>query len=152
MNFDRWLPPAFFEAWMGVLDATFSFYFENQNDKISWKWGSKKAFTTKNVYDHLTSGQARAYFDHIWKAKIPCKIKVFTWLLEKGTILTKDDMVKRKWWVTPLCVFCDQLEMVDHLFFQCSVVRCIRGMAAYWGSHLSFSICCHLLGNLEMQK
>jgi len=42
LNFNRWLPPSLFETWMGVVDETFSYSFENQNDKVSWKWGSKR--------------------------------------------------------------------------------------------------------------
>ena len=82
LDFDRWLPPSFFEEWMGIVNEAFSFNFIQQADKISWKWGSKKIFTTKSTYDHL-SNQARVNFDHIWKAKIPYKVKIFTWLLEK---------------------------------------------------------------------
>ena len=124
LDFDRWLPPSFFEEWMGIVNEAFSFNFIQQADKISWKWGSKKIFTTKSTYDHL-SNQARVNFDHIWKAKIPYKVKIFTWLLEKNAILTKDNLVRRKWLGSPSCAFCEQPKSVDHLFFQCSVARCI---------------------------
>ena len=29
--------------------------------------------------------------------EVSYKIKNFTWLIEKGVVLTKDNMVKRKW-------------------------------------------------------
>jgi len=80
--FDRWLPPSMFEEWMEIINATFSFNFKQQPDEISWKWGVKKIFTTKSVYDHLTH-QTKVRSEHIWKAKIPYKVKIFTWLLEK---------------------------------------------------------------------
>ena len=94
--FDRWLPPILFEEWMGVINDTFSFNFRQQADEIGWKWESKKKFTTKSTYEHLTP-HARVHFDHIWKAKIPYKIKIFTWLLEKNAILTKYNLIRRKW-------------------------------------------------------
>ena len=96
LNFSRWLPPNLFEAWMEVLGETFSFHFVKKNDTVSWKWCSKKVFTTKSVYGHLTLGPRGGHFTHIWKAKIPYKIKIFTWLVEQGAVLTKDNMVKRK--------------------------------------------------------
>ena len=80
--FDRWLPPSMFEEWMEIINATFSFNFKQQPDEISWKWGVKKIYTTKSVYDHLTH-QTKVRSEHIWKAKIPYKVKIFTWLLEK---------------------------------------------------------------------
>ena len=128
LPFDRWLPPSFFEEWLGILDATFSFNFEDANDKVSWKWGRNKMFTTKSTYDHLTVGQSRGHFNHIWKAKIPYKIKIFTWLLEKDVVLTKDNLIRRNWLGNPSCIFCGQLETSKHLFFQCPVARCIWGM------------------------
>ena len=75
--FDRWLPPILFEEWMGVINDTFSFNFRQQADEIGWKWESKKKFTTKSTYEHLTP-HARVHFDNIWKEKIPYKIKIFT--------------------------------------------------------------------------
>jgi hypothetical protein len=44
--------------------------------------------------------------------------------------MTKDNMTKRKWTGNPTCVFCNQLETRDHLFFQCSVARCVWGTVA----------------------
>ena len=41
LDFYRWLPPALFENWMKVLEETFSYHFENQSDKISWRWGKR---------------------------------------------------------------------------------------------------------------
>lgn len=32
-----------------------------------------------------------------WKAKLPLKIKIFLWYLKWGVILTKDNLVKRRW-------------------------------------------------------
>jgi hypothetical protein len=85
--------------------------------------GGKGFSLPESVYEHITNGQSRANFAHILKAKISYKIKIFTWLLEKNGVLTRDNMVKRNWLGNPSCVFCDQLETVDHLFFQCLVER-----------------------------
>jgi hypothetical protein len=39
-------------------------------------------------------------------------------------------MKKRKWEGNPICVFCDQVETISHLFFQCSNARCVWGIVA----------------------
>lgn len=75
-------------------------------------------------------------YSRIWKAKIPYKIKIFLWLLEQGATLTKDNMLKRKWVGDPTCRFCDNVETLDHLFFQCSTVKIIWGcVAACFGTN-----------------
>ena len=74
-DFSSWLPPLFFESWMGVIEEVFAHRFENQDDKISWRWSGKKVFTTKSVYEHLTASLRGPKFAHIWKAKIPYKVK-----------------------------------------------------------------------------
>ena len=125
LNFSRWLPPSLFEDWMRIVEMTFSFNFEARDDFVSCSWSRKKIFTTKCVYNHLSSAGENNNFNHIWKSKLSYKIKIFTWLLEKGDILTKDNMIRRKWIGYPSCRFCDQLESIDHLFFQCPVAKCV---------------------------
>ena len=128
LNFSRWLHHSLFEEWMGIVDKTFSFNFETQEDIVSWSWSSKKIFTTKSVYNHTSSDGEINSFNHIWRSKLPYKIKIFTWLLEKGAILTKDNMLRRKWIGDPSSKFCDQPETIDHLFFQCSIAKCVWAM------------------------
>jgi hypothetical protein len=52
----------------------------------------------------------------------------FTWLLENNAVLTKDNMIKKKWVGNPSYMFCPQVETVEHLFFQCTVARCVWGI------------------------
>jgi hypothetical protein len=64
---------------------------------VIWKWSANKHFSVKSVYDHLSKDVSRPPFKRVWKAKLPEKIKVFMWLVEQKAILTKDNMIKRKW-------------------------------------------------------
>ena len=61
----------------------------------------------------------------IWKMKIPLKTKLFAWYLQRGVILTKDNLAKRNWQGSKKCVFCHQDETIKHLFFQCQFARSI---------------------------
>lgn len=45
--------------------------------------------------------------------------------MENGAVLTKDNMLRRKWKGNPDRYFCDQKETQDHLFFTCSVAKVI---------------------------
>jgi len=85
-------------------------------------------FTTKSVYNRLTSGDNGDSFSRIWKAKLPYKIKIFLWLLEQNSIFTKDNMIRRKWVGDPKCYFCTQNETANHLFFDCPVAIVVLGI------------------------
>jgi hypothetical protein len=56
---------------------------------------------------------------------IPSKIKIFMWLLTNDAVLTKDNLVKRKWQGDTKCMFCEVDESIDHLFFQCPIARVV---------------------------
>jgi hypothetical protein len=139
LQFNRWLPPIFFEQWLNIIDKVYSYEFNINNDVIKWKWGGKGKFTTKSVYDHLTQDDDGFHFTHIWKSKIPYEVKIFTWLLENNAVFTKNNMVKRKWSGNPICMFCNQNESANHLFFQCCLARFIWGViGACFGRNTSF--------------
>ena len=55
----------------------------------------------------------------IWNMKIPIKTKVFAWYLRRGVILTKDNLAKRNWQGSKMCVFSHHDETIKHVFFQC---------------------------------
>ena len=95
-----------------------------------WKLNKSGEFSTKSVYDLLTSGDTGHPFNHIWKDKIPHRIKIFMWLCENEAILTKDNMIKRKWNGDPSCYFCSASENMDHLFFLCPVAKVVWGVIA----------------------
>lgn len=60
-----------------------------------------------------------------WKLKIPIKIRFFLWLISKKLIRTMDNLLKRGCQGTNRCYTCGKTEIIDHLFFQCSVASCI---------------------------
>jgi hypothetical protein len=70
---------------------------EGGQDMAIWKWSPSKKFTVKSVYAQLTKNDADPSFKRIWKSKIPEKIKCFMWLVEQDAILTKDNLIRRKW-------------------------------------------------------
>jgi hypothetical protein len=49
------------------------------------------------MYKHLCSNGLDRSFKHLWKAKIPLKIKVWLWLIWHNAIASKDNMIKRGW-------------------------------------------------------
>ena len=127
LQFSRWLPPFLFDQWLSLINNIYIHSFENNEDIPLWRWNKNNIFSTSSVYDFLTKEDSRKHFKHIWKAKIPYKIKIFMWLVENNAILTKDNLLKRHWSGDPNCQFCMTNETIDHLFFQCPVARITWG-------------------------
>lgn len=48
-----------------------------------------------------------------------------------NAILTKDNLIKRKWIGSSICYFCNEEESVSHLFFQCGMARAVWVVIAY---------------------
>ena len=70
----------------------------------------------------------------LWKLKTPIKIKIFLWYLRRGVILTKDNLAKRNWQGNQQCRFCQENETIQHLFFDCRMVRLAwTTVYAAWG-------------------
>jgi hypothetical protein len=72
-----------------------------EKDVAIWKWSPSKKFTVKSVYARLRKNDEGSSFERVWKSKIPEKVKCFMWLVEKEAILTKDNLIKRKWQGNP---------------------------------------------------
>jgi hypothetical protein len=49
-------------------------------------------------------------------------------LVEQNAILTKDNLIKKKWQGSPSCYLSGELESIDHLFFSCPVVKVTWGV------------------------
>ena len=90
---------------VSLIDEIYVYPFANSADEISWKGRKNGKFSTKSVYDMLTSGETGLSFKSIWKAKIPHRIKLFLWLLENQVVFTKDNLLKKKLARGPLLLF-----------------------------------------------
>ena len=108
-----------------MLNRVYAFPFENNKDTVVWRWNKSGRFSSKSAYEHLTSAENGQGHKHIWKAKLPYKIKIFIWLLENNAVLTKENLIRRKWAGDPSCYFCSDIETTNHLFFLCPVAKVV---------------------------
>jgi len=128
LGFTRWLTPLLFAEWLGIINDVYQYPFENSRDISLWDWNKNNTFSSKSVYEALTKENSRKRFKHIWKAKLPYKIKIFMWLVENDAILTKDNLLRRHWVGDPTCSFCHDTESIEHLFFHCPIAKIIWGI------------------------
>jgi hypothetical protein len=59
------------------------------------------------------------------RLKSMTKIKIFMWLVEQNSILTKDNMLKRNWQGDLCYYFCDNPENMNHLLFECPIAKVV---------------------------
>ena len=98
-------------------------------DKPMWMLTTNRKFSVKSLYLHLIKSDVGFPHKFMWKVKVPAKIKFFLWLLNKKSIITRDNLLKKRGWKGDKhCVLCGKEESIDHLFFSCSIARLIRSL------------------------
>lgn len=70
------------------------------------------------------------YINKSGSAKVPLKIKFFMWLIQHNAILTKDNLLKRKWQGDKRCCFHSGDENINNLFFDCSLAKYVWSLVA----------------------
>ena len=81
-----------------------------------WNLTNSESFTVRSFYLHLLDSQPPFRHKMIWKLKIPLKIKIFLWFLERGILLTKDNLAKKNWTGSQKYCGCNSNETIEHLF------------------------------------
>lgn len=104
-------------------------------DTFVWNLHNSGIFSVPSMYMALLQDGVVSSKSPLWKLKVPLKIKIFLWYLQKGVTLTKDNLAKRRWQGSTRCCFCSSLETIQHLFFDCHFSRFI------WNTvHITFGI------------
>jgi hypothetical protein len=86
---------------------------------------NKWIFFVKSLYVDLMNDHTIFLKKYIWLLKVPLKILIFMWFLNKKVLLTKDNLAKRNWTRPMKCVFCSADESIEHLFIKCPSAKLI---------------------------
>ena len=73
------------------------------------------------MYRKLAQEASVVHFQHIWKAKIPLKIRIFSWQLILDRLPSGSQLVFRFGPSDGKCALCGQEEDATHIFFRCSM-------------------------------
>ena len=90
-----------------------------------WKLTINGLFTVKSMYKDMMNGHTWFLRKYLWKLKIPVKIKVFVWFLNRKVLQSKDNIARRKWQGCTKCSFCGSEEMVEHFFISCPFAKVV---------------------------
>lgn len=68
-------------------------HLSQQPDQLHLKLTKNGEFSVKSMYLDIINTGPISCSKHIWKVKVPLKIKVFMWFVHKQVILTKENYV-----------------------------------------------------------
>ena len=129
LNFRRNLWGDLAMMWTDLKELCRGVSLTNAEDKCRWTLTKSGQFSVKSLYNALKISLVKVPYRKLWFIKVPLKVKVFIWLAFRKSILTKDVLLARGWKGSDKCMFCSQVENIDHLFFTCPVARYIWNIA-----------------------
>lgn len=94
----------------------------NQNqDEVEWDLTKSKEFTVNSAYKELKNeSQMQTLIHRVLKMKVPPRMKVFLWLAYYKKILTAENLQKRGWNLSSMCVmYRSSEETIKHMFSNC---------------------------------
>jgi hypothetical protein len=125
ISFRRYLTGDRWQAWLDLVERLMDVHLTDEKDTFIWKLTESGQFSVKSLYAELMNGNTKFLRKYLWKMKVPLKIRIFMWFLNRKEILTKDNLVKRNWTGDKKCVFCDEEENIEHLFLKCKFARLV---------------------------
>jgi hypothetical protein len=97
-----------------------------EEDNIIWQYTSSGKFSVQSLYAIVNDrGVKHVYTPVMWNILVPSRVHIFLWLLANNKTLTRDNLEKRKKLDDNRCLFCNELESVVHLFFECCVAKLV---------------------------
>jgi len=123
ISFRRWLFGELRVAWENIWRDAANFRLSSIDDSVIWTLGKRGTFNVKSIYNALSNFSSGIYYKKIWKGKIPEKIKIFLWLIANDSILTKDNLMKRKWQGIPFVFFVIMLRPFLTCFFNALLLK-----------------------------
>ena len=91
-------------------------------DIISCSLGPVK-FSVNSLYSKLSQGATVAYSKDMWAAKLPLKLKIFSWQLAIDRLPSSLNLAQRHGLAVGPCALCGDLEDASHIFFSCSLAK-----------------------------
>jgi hypothetical protein len=93
------------------------------HDKIVWGLDPSGVYTVNSMYNKLSQGASIFHFKDLWAARLPVKIKIFSWQLALGRLPSSELIASRHGTASGRCAMCNRTENVNHIFFACSPAR-----------------------------
>ena len=119
ISFRRALVDEKLQKWLDLVAKITNINLVEESDHFRWNLHKYGVFTIRSMYLHKINQHALFRHKLIWKLKIPLKIKIFFWFLQRGVSLTKANLTRKNWKGSLKCCFCNCNESITRLLFCC---------------------------------
>jgi hypothetical protein len=103
-----------------VVNIASSIELSVEKDELIWQFDSSGIYSSQSLYAVINfRGVTPVYVPTVWSLLIPPRVHFFFWLLYKNKLLTRDNLEKRNRVYDKTCLFCNEMETVRHLFYDC---------------------------------
>jgi hypothetical protein len=112
-----------YNLWEEVVNIASSLDLSQEEDELVWQFNSSGVYSSQSLYAVINfRGVTPIYIPAVWSLVIPPRVH-FLCLLSKNKLLTRDNLGKRKRVDDKTCLFCNELETIHHLFYDCVVAK-----------------------------
>ena len=116
LTFRRAIPERLMLLWEELLQIASTIEFSDNDDDIIWQYDSKEKYSVHSPYSVVSfRGVTPVYVPAVWKLIIPPRINIFLWLLSRNKLLTRDNLGEKRELQDQTCLFCCEIESVNHL-------------------------------------
>jgi hypothetical protein len=84
ISFRRALVDNNLREWLGLVAHISQVQLTEGSNFLKWNLTKSGLFTVRSLYDHLIDTHPPLRHRKIWKMRIPLKIKIFFWFLQRG--------------------------------------------------------------------
>ena len=84
-------------TWNNLVAIVSNIQLSNERHTFTWDLHRHGVFSVRSMYQYLMNLDTPFSNKFIWKLKLPLKIRIFLWYVQRGVILTKDNLAKRNW-------------------------------------------------------
>jgi hypothetical protein len=92
-------------SWHDLVMRLLDIQLTDRSDTFKWPLNHNGQFSVNSMYQAFLDINVVPNNCHVWKIKVPLKIRVFMWLLYREAILTKHNLVKRNLHGNIMCYF-----------------------------------------------
>jgi hypothetical protein len=125
-TFTRTVDRRLMNMWLELKQIVSLVELVEEEDSIIWQYNSSGRYSVQSLYAIVNDrGVKPVYTPMMWNIFVTSRVHIFLWLLSNNKTLTRDNLGKRKELEDNRCLFCNELESVAHLFFECCVARVV---------------------------
>jgi hypothetical protein len=104
--------------WLEVVQLASTISFSEDEDNMIWQFTSNGIYSSQFLCKIINfRGILPVFVPAVWNLNIPPRVQFILWLLCKNIVLTRDNLGKSNKLEVGTCLFCEEKESCQHMFF-----------------------------------